>query len=151
MVKRSLTTAPLVGIIIGSYKVVPVDRKNPREDLEVVYDLGKKMLDEGRSLVLFPEATRRDAYDVKNFNSMGVKLALKAGKPVVPVALKTDFWGPGRLIKEAGAIFPDKPIRFRIGRPIMPEGRGKAQHREAANWIRDSLIEWGCPVAGDPA
>jgi len=44
------------------------------------------------------EKERTVAFDPALFTSIGVKLAQRAGVPVVPLALLTDAWGNGRLV-----------------------------------------------------
>ena len=55
-----------------------------------------------------------EVFKPEEFNSIGVKLAKKAGVPVVPVAIKTDFWGNGRIIKELGPIDNKKTIHIKF-------------------------------------
>ncbi|OUC07563.1 glycerol acyltransferase, partial [Litorilinea aerophila] len=76
------------------------------------------------------------------FNSIGIKLARKAQVPVVPVALKTDAWGIGRIIKEIGRIDPSRPVRFAFGEPLTIQGRGNAQQEAIVEFIGSKLREW---------
>ena len=80
---------------------IVVGRTDPRKDLEAVMNGGVELLKNGISIVIFPQSTRSVEFKPEEFNSLGVKLAKKAGVDVVPIALKTDFWGNGKLIKEA--------------------------------------------------
>jgi 1-acyl-sn-glycerol-3-phosphate acyltransferase len=71
-----------------------------------------------------------------------VKLAKKAGVKVVPVALKTDFWGNGKIVKELGPIDRHKPIWFKFGEPFPISGNGKEENQKIIDFIKSSLKEW---------
>ena len=96
VVKKSLTEYPVFRHVMVNRDPVVVERTNPREDFKVVMEEGGRRLADGISVVVFPQTTRTTAFDPEQFNTIGVKLAKRAGVPIVPVALKTDAWGNGR-------------------------------------------------------
>ena len=103
---------------------------------------GIQLLSKGISIVIFPQSTRSLAFKPEDFNSLGVKLAKKAGVKVVPIALKTDYWGNGKIIKELGPIDRKKHIHFRFGEPIEVTGTGKEENQKIIEFIKASLDEW---------
>jgi 1-acyl-sn-glycerol-3-phosphate acyltransferase len=142
IVKKSLVVNPIFGPIMRSRNPVVVGRKNAREDMETVLREGPTTLTAGTSIVVFPQATRRAEFHPKEFNSLGVKLARKAGVQVIPAAIKTDFWGNGRLIKEFGPIDRTKPIHMVFGEPMTIEGNGKKEHAAIVEFIQSHMMEW---------
>ena len=96
VVKKSLTTMPFFGAVMRSRDPIVVGRVNPREDLSAVLNGGVERLKKGVSIIVFPQSTRSSVFDERHFNSIGVKLARRAGVPIVPLALKTDAWGQGK-------------------------------------------------------
>lgn len=142
VLKRSLTTMPFFGAVIRSRDPVAVDRVNPREDLARVLKEGAERLAAGISVIVFPQSTRTLRFDPHRFNSIGVKLAARAGVPVVPLALLTDAWGQGRLIKDVGRIDPSRPVRFRFGAPLRVDGHGREEHAAICAFIESALREW---------
>ncbi len=142
VVKKSLATMPLFGPVMRSRNPVIVGRVNPREDLATVINEGKKRLEEGTSIIVFPQHTRSLYFSREKFNSIGVKLAKKANVPLIPIVLKTDAWGQGKKIKELGKIRPDLPIRFKFGEPEKIEGNGKAEHEKICEFIARTLDYW---------
>src|SRR5450759_253371 len=110
VVKESLVKHPLFGAVMRSRNPIVVGRTDPRNDLEAVMNGGVDLLEKGISIVIFPQSTRSVEFKPEEFNTLGVKLAKKAGVDVVPIALKTDFWGNGKLIKELGPIDHHKHI-----------------------------------------
>jgi 1-acyl-sn-glycerol-3-phosphate acyltransferase len=114
------------------------------KDLKAVLVGGEKMLGEGVSVVVFPQTTRTTDFRPEEFNSLGVKLARRAGVPVVPVALKTDAWGVGSVfLKDFGKIDPAKKVYFAFGEPITISGKGDEEHKETVKFISSRLLEWG--------
>jgi 1-acyl-sn-glycerol-3-phosphate acyltransferase len=142
VVKESLVKHPLFGDVMKSRDPIIVGRTDPRKDLEAVMNGGMELLSKGISIVIFPQSTRSVEFKPEDFNSLGIKLAKKAGVKVVPIALKTDFWGNGKLIKEVGPLDSRKPIFIKFGEPFEITGSGKEENQKVIDFIRSSLDEW---------
>ena len=140
--KKSLTTYPFFGPIFRARNPIMVERENSRDDLMIVLSEGKKNLEQGNSILLFPQSTRRKDVDPASFNSLAVKLAKKAGVKVVPVAIKTDFWENGRLVKDFGPLNRKKEIYFNFGKPIEIKGNGKEENQDIIEFIQKNLEQW---------
>jgi 1-acyl-sn-glycerol-3-phosphate acyltransferase len=150
VVKRSLVEYPVFGHVMRSRDPIVVGRTNPREDLTAVFEGGAKRLEEGISIVVFPQTTRTATFDPSAFNSIGIKLAKRAQVPVVPVALKTDAWGNGRLFKDFGKIDPARVAHIAFGQPLLVQGSGAEEHQRVIDFIRENLRAWGGKVASEP-
>ncbi len=146
VVKRSLLGYPCLGPVLAAREPIALGRANPREDLKVVMEEGQRILASGRSIIIFTQGTRRSTVDTADFNTLGVKLARKADVPVVPIALKTDMWGEGSLIKDLGSINPSFPVRVRFGEPVAIKGAGREEHAAIVDFIKNSFDAW---VASD--
>jgi 1-acyl-sn-glycerol-3-phosphate acyltransferase len=142
VVKDSLVRHPLFGDVMKSRDPIVVGRTDPRKDLEAVMNGGFEKLNNGISIVIFPQSTRSVEFRPEEFNSLGVKLAKKAGVEVVPIALKTDFWGNGKLIKELGPLDRHKHIHIKFGEPMKISGNGKEENQRIIDFIKASLEEW---------
>ncbi len=143
VIKESLIKYPVFKHIMLSLDPVVVTRENPREDFETVMKGGQERLSRGISIVVFPQTTRSTIFDPTQFNTIGVKLARRAGVPVIPIALRTDAWGNNdRFVKEFGKIDPNKPVRICFGDPIHIQGNGKDEHELIVQFIEGKLKEW---------
>ena len=142
VVKESLVKYPLFKHIMLSNNPIVVGRTDPRKDLETVMTEGTERLSKGISIVIFPQNTRNPEFKPEEFNSLGVKLAKKNNVPVVPVALKTDYWSNGNIIKELGPIDHKKTIFIKFGEPFMVNGSGKEENNKIIDFIQSSLAEW---------
>lgn len=147
IVKQSLVDYPIFKHIMRSRDPITVGRENPRDDLKAVLEGGAERLKAGRSIIVFPQTTRRMTFDPSEFNSIGVKLAKKAGVPVVPIALKTDAWRNGKWLKDYGKIDPSKKVYFEFGKPLRIKDRGNEEHEQIVEFIKGKLKEWGGAVA----
>jgi 1-acyl-sn-glycerol-3-phosphate acyltransferase len=142
IVKKSLVDMPFFGPIMRSRDPIVVGRSNPRDDLKAVLGGGVDRLSNGISIAVFPQTTRTTQFDPDSFNSIGVKLAKRAGVPIVPLALRTDAWGTGRLVRDFGPFRPDLPVRFAFGDPMEVIGNGRAQHKATVGFISENLNRW---------
>ena len=61
---------------------------------------------------------------------------------MVPIAIKTDFWGNGKLIKELGPLDNKKPIYIKFGEPFSITGNGKEENQKIIDFIKTSLEDW---------
>lgn len=142
VVKQSLVEYPFFKHVMRSRNPVTVTRTNPREDLRAVLEGGESRLKAGVSLVIFPQTTRTTAFDPQDFNSIGVKLAKKAGAPIVPLALKTDAWQNGRYLKDFGRIRPAAKVHFAFGEPLWVADRGREEHEAIVRFVSEKLQQW---------
>jgi len=142
VVKKSLATYPFFGHVVRARQSIVVNRTNPREDFTTIMNEGVKRLENGTSVLIFPQSTRSLEFKPDEFNSIGIKLAKKAGVPIVPIALYTATMGQGAWIKDFGSIHPDIPAHFALGEPISIEGNGKAAHAACIAFIQENLATW---------
>jgi 1-acyl-sn-glycerol-3-phosphate acyltransferase len=142
VVKQGLVDYPIFKHIMRSRDPITVRRENPRDDLKAVLEGGTERLKAGRSVIIFPQTTRTPVFDPTQFNTIGIKLAKKAGVPVIPVALKTDAWGNGKYLKDYGRIVPSKRVHFAFGKPLTIRDRGNEEHNEIIRFISEKLNEW---------
>ena len=142
VVKQSLTEYPIFKHVMQSRNPIVVGRVNPRDDLKTVMTEGVRRLEDGYSIIIFPQHTRAVKFDPEAFNSIAIKLARKAGVKVVPVALLTWAWSQGKIHKDFGPIIPSRPIHFAIGEPLEVTGKGQEEHEQVVAFIQQHLAEW---------
>ncbi len=141
VVKQSLLDYPVFKHVMRSRNPIAVSRTNPRQDLKTVIDEGRERLSRGISIIIFPQTTRT-AFDPNQFGSIGIKLAKRAGVPVVPLALLTDAWGNGKRFKDFGRINPAKKVHFCFGNPLEINGKGTEEHQQIIDFIQGNLARW---------
>ena len=143
VVKESLVKQSLFGPVMRSRNPVVVSRKNPREDFQTVMTKGQELLAKGTSIIIFPQSTRSAKFKPQDFNTLGIKLAKAAGVQIVPVAIKTDFWGNGKYLKDLGPVNRNQPVHMSFGQPLTIQGNGKEEHKQIVDFITRHLQQWG--------
>lgn len=142
VVKNTLIKHAIFGPTMRSRDPIVVTRTDPRVDLKTVITEGTEKLSAGISIVIFPQSTRTVHFNPEEFNSLGVKLAKMNNVPIIPVAIKTDFWGNAQFLKAFGPIDRKQPIYMDFGKPIEVKGTGKEEHRFIIDFIMTRLNKW---------
>ncbi len=135
VIKKELLYFPIWGWSLLTLKSIVIDRKKQRASLRALLEQGTRYLNEGLSVLIFPEGTRTAPKELKSFSIGGAMLAHKSGYPVIPVAHNAgDFWPRYSFFKYPGVI------KVKIGSAIESKGRKATEiNSEAENWIAQAL------------
>lgn len=105
ILKRELMWIPVFGWYAAKTGMIPVDRKRGRDALR---DMTRRALEEmrkGRSIVIYPEGTRRPPGAEPAYKFGVAHLYRETGMPVVPVALNSGLYWPRRgFLRHPGRI-----------------------------------------------
>jgi 1-acyl-sn-glycerol-3-phosphate acyltransferase len=82
--KKELFREPVLGAVMRTLGMLPVDREDPGRSIGVL----NEALEEGGSVVIFPEGTRGPESGLLPFKKGAFVAAIQTGHPVVPVILK---------------------------------------------------------------
>lgn len=148
VIKESLVKIPLFGSVMRATQPITVLRQNSRADLKTVINQGCEKIKAGVSVVIFPQSTRSPGFDQAMFNSLGAKLAHRAGAPIIPFAVKTDFWANGKWIKDIGSIYPERTVKIAFGPVIAEETDAKTAQSKIVEHVRGHLESWDVPCIG---
>ena len=137
VLKKELLNIPLFGWGLRLLHPIALDRSKPARAMKQVLVQGGQRLQEGLSVLIFPEGTRVDPGQRRRYNKSGTVIACRAGLPVVPVAHNAGECWPGRhWIKKPGTI------SLIVGEPIVTEGRSPEDVLvETEAWIEARLSE----------
>lgn len=137
VIKRELLWFPIWGWSLLTLKSIVINRKNQRTSLRALLEQGTGYLNEGLSVLIFPEGTRTAPGELRKFSIGGAMLAHKSGYPVIPVAHNAgDFWPRYSFFKYPGVI------KVKIGPMIESKGRKAADiNAEAESWIAQAMKE----------
>lgn len=146
VVKDKLVKAKIWGPVMRSRNPIVVTRKDPRADLEAVLSQGSELVAQGTSVIIFPQSTRTSVFVRSGFNSLAAKLAARTGAYLVPVAVKTDYWGNSPILRGFGPVNRNLPVHIEFGEPMKVQGRGKAEHEACLDFIEGKLAHWGATI-----
>ena len=65
---------------------IPINRSNPKSAYRSLLQAAKKV-ENGTSALIFPEGTRQEPNQLGDFKQGGFILAVKSGRPLVPVSI----------------------------------------------------------------
>ena len=149
--KASLAHLPFLEKAAAHMRMVPIGRKNPREDLMNMLKIGTERIQGGDSFLIFPQGRREKVFSRKVYSSIGAKLAEKAHCPIVPIVVDTrcqptrDKGVLKRVFKDFGPVDTSKDIRVCCG-PVIANAKSKIMHEAAFDWMASKLEEWGLPT-----
>jgi 1-acyl-sn-glycerol-3-phosphate acyltransferase len=135
VLKRELLRIPFFGWGLAQMPIVSIDRSAGKDALRQVVDQGRELLDQGFSVLVFPEGTRTMIGKRARSKIGGAKLATATGVPVVPVAHNAgEFWSRQSFIKKAGWV------TVSIGPAIPTAGRPPEEVcADAEAWIENEM------------
>lgn len=133
--KKSLLYIPFFGWGLAMLRMIAIDRSKGREAMSQVIATGKRRLDDGQWVIMFPEGTRTSVGSQGKYKAGGAILAIGTNTPVVPIAVNSgDCWPRNAFIKKPGTI------TISIGKPISPAGLGPAELvAKVEDWIEAEM------------
>ena len=146
--KQELAWIPFFGWALSTMKPIAIKRGSGKKAVETMVRVGKQRLDEGISVVIFPEGTRTPPTAPGRYRIGGAVMAVESGYPVVPVAHNAgECWPRNSFTKRPGLV------TVRIGPPIATRDKTPEQLlAEARYWIESQMVEIsrpGYPGPGD--
>jgi 1-acyl-sn-glycerol-3-phosphate acyltransferase len=115
--KKGLYKIPFLGWHLHRAGHLPVDRSNARNSLKSMSAGARIVADRGVSVLLFPEGGRTRV-GLREFKEGAAYIAIKAGVPVVPVAIA----GMRELLPMGSIHLRAGRAELRVGAPIPTEG-----------------------------
>lgn len=135
VIKKELLAIPFIGWGLAALRSISIDRKAGRDALTQVIEQGCDRLNNGFTIIIFPEGTRVAPGQKRPYQPGGAFLAKKAGCKAVPIAHNVgELWPRNALIKR-----PGKAV-ISIGPAIDPIGlSGREISRQAEEWIEAEM------------
>ncbi len=133
--KEELLKVPFIGGLLWVNDHVLVSREE-LSSIKEVYRKASDRLKSGVSMLFFPEGTRSDTDEMGEFKNGAFKLAIKEGKPVLPVYIG----GTREAIPKGGFIFKAKVSgRLAILPAVETSGMSIADFENLKNLVRGKL------------
>lgn len=85
--KKELLKAPILGYAMGFVNVIAIDRSNRERAVETI-QIATDRLRSGISFMVCPEGTRAQPGEMLPFKKGAFHMAVEAGVPIIPIALK---------------------------------------------------------------
>jgi 1-acyl-sn-glycerol-3-phosphate acyltransferase len=135
VLKRELLRVPFFGWGLAQMPMISIDRAAGKDALAQVLEQGRKRLEEGFWVLVFPEGTRVAPGKSRRYKPGGAYLAAQTGVPVVPVAHNAgEFWRRRAFLKYPGTV------TVSIGPAIDSAGLSTEEiNRRVEEWIEGEM------------
>lgn len=135
ILKQELLWVPFFGWGLATVDPIAINRSNTASAMEQIISKGRKCLESGRWILIFPEGTRIPVGQIGKYRSGGARLAVATGYPVIPIAHNAGhFWPRRKFIKRPGTV------QMVIGPPIESVGKTPdALINEVKDWIESTV------------
>lgn len=137
LAKAELFRIPLFGWAMRAAGYIPIDRSSPREAVRSM-ERAARRIREGISVVIFPEGTRSRDGRLRPFMKGGFSLAIRAGVPVVPVAIKGTHEIMPPYTKK---VLRKGKVVVILGRPIETKGLQMGDREHLMAQLRRAIEE----------
>jgi 1-acyl-sn-glycerol-3-phosphate acyltransferase len=117
--KAEINAIPLLARAFRMGGFVPIDRRNKEAAMRSI-EAGAASIRSGNSFLIFPEGTRSRTAELLPFKKGGFIMAIKAGAPIVPVAIQ----GGRDAMRRGSRIIQPVTVSIRVGEAIETAGVG---------------------------
>jgi 1-acyl-sn-glycerol-3-phosphate acyltransferase len=131
LAKKELFQVPIWGAAMRASGYIAIDRSRGREALRSLSEAAAEIA-AGKSVVIFPEGTRSPDGRLGDFKAGGMQLAIKAGVPIVPVAIR----GTHRILPKGKLLVTPGDVAIRVGAPMEVEGLRPREKHDLALRVR---------------
>ncbi len=119
MMRKGLANIPLIGVACQRAGHIMVDTRSAH-GLKETIEQAEKQLQNGTSLVVFPEGRRTDTGKMGEFKPGAFKLAVEFNLPVVPITIDGSY----RVMPRSTFNVTPGTITLTIHEPILPTEEG---------------------------
>jgi 1-acyl-sn-glycerol-3-phosphate acyltransferase len=141
--KKGLFRIPFLGTHLKRAGHLAVDRSSPRASLKTMAEAGRIIAERNVSVLLFPEGGR-SPIKLREFKEGAAYIAIKAGIPVVPMALS----GMRRLLPMGSIHIRPGVARGQIGDPIPTSGMQPGDRMALNQRLYDEIAKMLGPALG---
>jgi 1-acyl-sn-glycerol-3-phosphate acyltransferase len=134
MAKRSVFRVPFLGWGIAAAGFIPVDRGDTVRG-RIAVDVALKRLQAGRSVVVFPEETRSLDGELLAFKKGAALVALKAGLPILPIAIL----GTAHVLPRGSMRASPGTVVLAVGEEIPTQGKSANDRAELTQAARGAI------------
>ncbi|WP_061320298.1 lysophospholipid acyltransferase family protein [Clostridium botulinum] len=132
--KKEMLKLKILTYWMKEMKCVFMDRQNVRAAVKTINE-GVENLKNGYSMLIFPEGTRSRGENLGEFKKGSMKLGIKAGVPIVPIAID----GTYNVLEANGKKIKAADVDLIICPPIYPNELSKEEQNNLSVTIRDVI------------
>ena len=135
--KIELRSVILLGWVMRTAGHIFIDRKKSESAIRTLEKTKKSLLDNPRSILLFPEGTRTQDGSIGPFKKGGLLLSLDTKLPIVPIA----FIGSFEMFGKGSYSMKGRSVELRVGTPIETSTFSFETRKELADHVREKVSD----------
>ena len=132
--KQELNRIPVVGAAWQKVGNIAIDRTDQQAAIDSLRRVDE-LLEEGRTIIMFPEGTRSPTGEMGRFKKGAFVMAIKSQVPVVPVAIQ----GTRGIMKKGSWVISRGTATVTVGNPISTEGLTLRDRNPLSRKCRDAI------------
>jgi 1-acyl-sn-glycerol-3-phosphate acyltransferase len=136
MAKKGLFQIPFLGTHLIQAGHIPVSLEDPRAAVKTLSRAAQTIRERRTSVLIFPEGGRSEDGVLQPFKEGAAYVAIKAGVPLVPIALV----GTRDVLAMGSATFHAGPVTLRFGQPIPVAGLTLHDREELTGQARQQVV-----------
>jgi 1-acyl-sn-glycerol-3-phosphate acyltransferase len=143
--KHEIDRIPILARAFRLGGFIPIDRRRKESAMRSI-ERGAESIRAGNSFLIFPEGTRSRTAELLPFKKGGFVMAIKAGAPIVPIAVR----GGRAAMHKGSAIIRPVTVNIRVGEPIETAGLSLGDRDQLIARVRariQELLDRGAPPA----
>ncbi len=136
LAKKELFQIPVFGYSMARVGYISIDRSNRKSAHRSLLEAARKIA-QGVSVVIFPEGTRSPDGWIKPFEAGGFHLAIRSGRPIVPVVI----CGTHHIMPKGSLRIRPGTIVVSINPPIDTASYNSKTKKELRESVRSIMIQ----------
>ena len=136
LAKRGLFQIPLLGTHLARAGHIPVPRGDARAAVRTMTTAAHVIRERGISLLIFPEGGRSQTGELDSFKEGAAFIAIRAGVPIVPIALK----GTREVLPFGSGHVRAGVVTMRIGEPVPTDQLQVRDRERITSELRDRIV-----------
>jgi 1-acyl-sn-glycerol-3-phosphate acyltransferase len=132
--KHEIDQIPLLARAFRMGGFIPVDRRNKESAMRSI-EKGAASIRSGNSFLIFPEGTRSRTDALLPFKKGGFVMAIKAGAPIVPIAVQ----GGRDAMQRGSSVIRPVTLSIRVGEPVETAGVPLDERDELIDRVRERI------------
>lgn len=131
--KKEIKRIPLVSSWLKSIGSIYINRQSPRESIKTIQE-GVEKINQGYSMLIFPEGTRSLKSKMNSFKKGSMKLATKSRACIVPITIDGSY-----NVLEVGRKVRGNKINMVIHKPIYLDTLSKEQELGLSEYVQNII------------
>ncbi len=134
LARDGIGRVPILGLWMKKLDCVLINRDDTRAAMQGLRD-AERLLKSGKSLHVFPEGTRSKSGNVREFKSGALRVAVKAGVRIVPIAIQGTYHG----LEGDGMKLKPANVRLTILPAHETSGLNRDEQKELGEKLRQAI------------